>query len=194
MRFLLIISILLTCQGIAYSAEVVTHSELRKELLTMEVLDQKHRMSGNIDEEKQSDIDAVNLDRLKEIVKEYGWPTISMVGQDGAQATWLIVQHADSDRVFQGEVLTMMAPLSVINEVSLETFAYLYDRINIPQRYGTQGTCLSEGLWEPREIEDRERVDERRQNMNMGSLDDYIESVSRYLCTSNQESVGLRGL
>ena len=49
----------------------------------VEDLDRKHRM------------------RLREIIGRHGWPGKSLVGTDGAQAAWLLVQHSDQDRVFQ---------------------------------------------------------------------------------------------
>jgi hypothetical protein len=40
-------------------------------------------------------VGARNLARLKEIVEQHGWPTISLVGVDGAAAAFLLAQHAD---------------------------------------------------------------------------------------------------
>src|SRR4051794_26575249 len=53
---------------------------------------------------RMREIDRDNTDRMKEIVKK-GWPGKSLVGRDGAQAAWILVQHADHDRSFQKECL-----------------------------------------------------------------------------------------
>lgn len=37
-----------------------------------------------------------NTDRLRQVVAEHGWPGRSLVGEDGADAAWLILQHAGS--------------------------------------------------------------------------------------------------
>jgi hypothetical protein len=39
-------------------------------------------------------VDANNTIRMKEIVQAHGWPGRSLVGDDGATAAWLLVQHA----------------------------------------------------------------------------------------------------
>ena len=40
-------------------------------------------------------IDQENTERLVLIVEQYGWPTSTLVGKDGAIAAWILVQHAD---------------------------------------------------------------------------------------------------
>jgi hypothetical protein len=37
-----------------------------------------------------------NTARLRQIVAEYGWPGRSLVGEDGADAAWLLLQHTNS--------------------------------------------------------------------------------------------------
>jgi hypothetical protein len=37
-----------------------------------------------------------NAERLRQIVAQYGWPGRSLVGEDGADAAWLILQHCGS--------------------------------------------------------------------------------------------------
>jgi hypothetical protein len=53
-------------------------------------------------------INAANLSRLKGIVAEFGFPTLAMVGPEGANAAWLLTQHADDDPAFQKHVLTLI--------------------------------------------------------------------------------------
>ena len=61
--------------------------------------------------EEVDSVDNKNLTRLKEIVDQYGWPTYSLVGKEAANAAFLIVQHAVSDRPFMRKCLLLMAPL-----------------------------------------------------------------------------------
>lgn len=52
--------------------------------------------------------DGFHQARLKAIIDRHGWPGKSLVGEDGAQSAWLLVQHADVDLAFQERCLTLM--------------------------------------------------------------------------------------
>jgi hypothetical protein len=126
-------------------------------------------------------VDAANTTRLKEIVAQVGWPTISMVGGDAAGAAWLLAQHADRDRAFQVDVLARIEKLLDSGEATHKEYAYLYDRVNEPQRYGTQGTCLSATRWAPRPIENEADVDKRRAEVGLLTMAEYIAIIS-HMC------------
>lgn len=119
--------------------------------------------------------------RIKDIVARHGWPTIGLVGEDGAKAAWLLVQHRDADRPYQLQMLELMAPLVKTGEVSGANYAYLYDRTHRPQRYGTQGRCVREGRggWEPFIIEDLPALHDRRRAMGLPPIADY---AARFSC------------
>ena len=51
------------------------------------------RLNGNIDKQNNAE--------LKRIIREYGWPTISLVGKKASSNAWLLAQHADKDQKFQ---------------------------------------------------------------------------------------------
>jgi hypothetical protein len=147
---------------------------MREELLAMRERDQAVRQATTQEAMQQWDaIDAANLLRIKAIVAQYGWPTVTMVGKDGAQAAWLLAQHADRDAPFQNQVLAMMEPLVAQGEASGVHYAYLYDRTHYPQRYGTQGTCVNAQAWEPFEIEDLASVNARRRALGLMSMAEY---------------------
>lgn len=156
-----------------------TQPQLREELLQMSKRDQEVRTvveKGNVsqaDYSRWAAVDAANQKRLKQIVEQYGWPAASMVGTDGANAAWLLAQHADSDEAFQRRVLALMEPLVKTGEANAKDFAYLWDRTHYPQRYGTQGTCVSPNQWQPFEIEDIEHVEARRRDAGMPPLREY---------------------
>jgi hypothetical protein len=67
-------------------------------LLTAQLLARKVGLAAA---EHLQAVDAANTARMKRIVAERGWPGRSLVGDDGAQAAWLLVQHADHDPAFQ---------------------------------------------------------------------------------------------
>lgn len=163
----------------ARAAEAPTQPELREELLRMSVADQRARGEGGVpDPRAMARVDAANTARLKEIVAKEGWPTVSMVGADGSAAAWLLAQHADRDRAFQADVLARIAKLLDAGEVTRKNYAYLYDRINDPQRFGTQGTCVEPTRWVPRPIEDEASVDARRAEAGLPPMAEYIVFIS----------------
>jgi len=171
------------CSGVA-AGESISEPALRQELLDLARTDQAIRASKPIDISALRKVDTENTERLKSIVERVGWPGPSVVGVDGAEAAWLLVQHATGDPTFQRKALTMIEPLVQRGEMSVKLYAYLYDRTHFPQRYGTQGSCTGTGIWSPRAIEDPINVDERRAlaKIEPVKLADYIALASEKSC------------
>jgi len=172
----------------AYAADP-THAALRAEFLEMQASDQEVRQgAAKGDFSRWAAVDDANRARLKQIVAAYGWPNVAMVGRDGASAAWLLAQHADRDKPFQHEVLALMEPLVQQGQASGKNFAYLVDRTHYPQRFGTQGSCVSRAEWQPFEIEDIARVDERRSALALPPLAEY-EKLFKEACASPHMSL-----
>ncbi|AVR96270.1 DUF6624 domain-containing protein [Pseudoduganella armeniaca] len=179
------------CAGTAALAQPVAAAEnglrtprepaLRAELLAMMAQDQSTLDLQTSDPQAFEAIQAHFQERINGIVAQHGWPTVSLVGEDGAKAAWLLVQHRDADRPYQLRILELMAPLVKTGEVSDANYAYLYDRTHRPQRYGTQGRCVREGRggWEPFIIEDLPALHERRRDMGLPPIADY---AARFSC------------
>lgn len=176
-----LVSMFLACLAMASQGQSLP--AVRAELVEMQKIDQEFRRPGQTNEAAQAAADKVNRKRLKELIASYGWPKISMVGRDGAMAAWLIVQHADDEPEFQNAILEEMLPLVESKEVPTQHYAYLYDRTHKPQRYGTQGACVTNGKWAPREIEEPSMVDQRRASMQLEPLAEYEAMASEHLCT-----------
>jgi hypothetical protein len=125
---------------------------------------------------KGMEIDEKHRQRLAEVIDEYGWPGITLAGPDGANAAWLIAQHADADVKFQQRCLQLMEAAPA-KEVELSNVAYLTDRVLVneqkPQRYGTQ---MRENF-EPQPIEDPENVDWRRAQVGLPPLAQYLQTA-----------------
>jgi hypothetical protein len=81
-----------------------------------------------------------NASRLKEIINEIGWPTISKVGAEASDAAWKIVQHSIGEPTFMKQCLELLE--QNMEDINPQNFAYLYDRISYfegkPQKFGTQ--------------------------------------------------------
>jgi hypothetical protein len=54
------------------------------------------RREGPASARRVVDVVRAHTARLREIVSEYGWPGRGLVGEDGADAAWLLLQHANS--------------------------------------------------------------------------------------------------
>jgi uncharacterized protein DUF6624 len=130
--------------------------------------------------EKVIDLDARNTARMKQIVSRYGWPGRSLVGEEGADAAWLLVQHADRDLAFQKECLAKLQAAFRAGEASGQNVAFLEDRIAVAegrlQTYGTQFQGKGAEL-APAPIEDQAHVDERRKSVGLNSMAEYEKEM-----------------
>jgi hypothetical protein len=154
--------------------------ELRKELLALvkddqaarQVLIEKKKRGEEVDWDSLKEVDEKSSQVLRRAIAQYGWPGKSLVGDDGAHAAWLLVQHADRDVALQKDVLARMKPMVATGEVRKADYAYLEDRVAVAehrkQRYGTQ---FKDG--EPQLIEDEAHVDERRKEVGLGTMTEY---------------------
>lgn len=134
--------------------------------------------------------DRKNTERMKEIVAEHGWPGKSLVGMDGANAAWLLVQHADRDLAFQKECLALMRAMPS-GEIEPKNVAYLTDRTLTAEKqqqlYGTQLVPTPEGDLQPLPIEDEAKIDERRASMGLEPLKDYLARARSELSQEKKE-------
>ena len=170
--------------------DVVTVSRpaLRKELLQMERQDQDARnvfiaamAGGDLPDDHPArrqviQGDDVNLQKLKHIIAQDGFPTIPMVGVNGVHAAFLLTQHADSDLKFQASMLHIVTPRLQDGEITGEEYAMLTDRVLVaqgkPQRYGTQFGGSGENM-KPDPIADEAHVEKRRHSLGLISLTIY---------------------
>jgi hypothetical protein len=129
---------------------------------------------------KMQEIDTRNTAWMKEVVDKYGWPGKSLVGTDGAQKAWLLVQHADQDRDFQKRCLKLLAGAVKKGEASPDHLAYLTDRVRVADKekqvYGTQFHEV-DGKMEPYPIVDEANVDKRRTEVGLPSLAEYRKMI-----------------
>ncbi|MBI3834374.1 MAG: hypothetical protein HY287_08610 [Planctomycetes bacterium] len=124
-------------------------------------------------------IDAENTAFMKVLIEKCGWPEKSHVGDDGALAVFLLVQHAD-DVLFQKKCLPLLTDAVDRGEARPQDRAYLLDRIlvreNKPQRYGTQFQGVGADL-KPFPIEDEANIDARRHELGLSPMAEYAKQV-----------------
>jgi len=181
--------LLVASNGLAQQREApaVASPELRKELLERVARDQAIRneliKSGVMHpdaeiEARMAEIDSANTARMKEIVNQYGWPGPELVGVDGTEAAFLLVQHAEHE--FQKQMLPLVEKAYRQKKLQGQDYALLLDRVLVaegkPQVYGTQAKKLDQ--WKNKEpvfdpIEDEANVDKRRAEVGLFSMAEY---------------------
>jgi hypothetical protein len=122
--------------------------------------------------------DAPLLGRLSEIVKDRGWPGRTLVGDDGAHAAWLILQHAPTD--VQRSMLPLVRAAVAKHDARASDLALLEDRVladeGKPQRYGSQLAYPPQGgVPTLKPVDDPACVDIRRASVGLESLTLYLK-------------------
>ncbi len=123
-------------------------------------------------------IDDESADYLESLLAAHGWPTFDMVGTEGANAAWLIAQHADQRPALQRRALELMSKAAADGQAEPAKLAYLTDRVLVAdgkkQRYGTQFGADADGVQRPRAWEpltsDEASIDIRRARVGLPSL------------------------
>jgi hypothetical protein len=153
-----------------------TFPDIAKELIAMAEEDEemvKEQQLKPTQERKWGENHQKHFNRLQEIIKEIGWPTISKVGEIASEKAWLLVQHADEHLEFQRLCLSLMQKEEK-DEVSKQNIAYLTDRICVnshqPQIYGTQYYQDENGKMLLRPIKDLKIIDQLRKEMDLDEL------------------------
>lgn len=113
--------------------------------------------------------DGARQQRLAEIIAAKGWPTLSMVGWEAANAAWLIAQHSPAARLKQW--LVLMQKAAARHEIAPYNLATSIDRVlvydNKNQLYGTQYRPGADGVGAPYPSEDMEHLEQRRLRMGL---------------------------
>ena len=127
---------------------------------------------------KMRAVDSTNRVRLREIIAEHGWPTAAMVGPEGLEATFYIIQHNGLD--FQQEALPYVRQWYEAGAIPGQEVALMTDRVLLGegegQRYGTQFD-VSDGVITVHPIADSARVDERRAALGLPPMDVFLDAV-----------------
>ena len=168
---------------------------LRESLLTLARHDLETRArlaaDGSLFDGYHPEMQAVhdaNADALEEIIAVHGWPGVRLAGEDGAEAAWLIVQHAIARPPLQRRSLVLIQAAAAEGDAPAWQAAYLADRIRVfegrPQLYGTSFDWNEAGEMEPNPIEEPDRVDERRADAGLPPL---AETAARIRSESRNE-------
>ena len=144
-----------------------------EEIHTLYIEDQRMRITGPWDDK----VDIKNTDILKNIVINFGWPTITKFGLTTANEAMIIAIHSrkspDTQEYFLNEVT------KVLIDVPLNTYALLYDNVYLKkegkQKYGTQFKIIN-GIAIPLPIKDFKKVNKYRKEVGLEPLEEYLNN------------------
>lgn len=141
---------------------------------------QKGIPTDSLPPDLRGNIDGENTEFMKKVIDRHGWPGKSLVGEEAANAAWLLVQHADADREFQNRCLGLIKTAFEKGDVTGQQVAYLTDRVLVAQGrkqiYGTQFRMV-DGEMQPAPIEDETGVDARRKEVGLPPLAEYTKMI-----------------
>ncbi|MEU8592253.1 DUF6624 domain-containing protein [Streptomyces globisporus] len=125
---------------------------------------------------------AVFLGRL---IGDYGWPDLPLVGQDAAEAAYLIALHADPRRDIQVAAMREMYQAVRRGTASMRDWVHLHDRIlcadGAPQVYGTQHQLGPDGIPVRLPVRNPEELDVRRREVGLPPAAEALASLRQKL-------------
>jgi hypothetical protein len=139
----------------------------------IKLADKKYGMKNKVADslwELKDRLNDENLKRLEQIITDYGWPGISLVGRRAANTAFLVIQHATLE--MQKKYKPMLMAACNRGEAEWDALALMIDRIEVnegrPQIYGSQVTYKEDkGIYEPFPIVDEHNLDKRRKEVGL---------------------------
>jgi hypothetical protein len=165
-----------------------TDPDLRSELLAMRERDQDARNAcptGNADEQLNcyakisEEVDKPHTQRLNEIVRKHGVPDSKLVGADGMEAYYLLLQHS-SDLKLKEKSLKGMEKAFKAKELSPADYANFTDRLRVNlgklQVYGANFD-LKDGKLVMSPTRDIKNLDKRRKGIGLPPIAEYMKML-----------------
>jgi hypothetical protein len=123
--------------------------------------------------------DSINLIKVQKILDEKGWLGANVIGNQGNSTLFLVIQHSPLE--VQEKYLPMMREAVKIGNASSSSLALLEDRVSLrkggKQIYGSQvGRDQETGEYYVLPLENPEKVDEKRAEVGLGPIADYISN------------------
>ena len=127
---------------------------------------------------------------LDKIINEIGYPTIEKVGEEANEAAWLVIQHSIGKPEFMKKCAALLEKAAAENQSDARQFAYLSDRIAVfeghAQLYGTQFDWDEMGEMNPKPFDDFKKVNFRRKQIGLNSLEEQTEIIRQQAVANNQ--------
>ena len=131
--------------------------------------------------------DSLNLVQIEGIIKKYGYPGKTMVGEPENEAAWFVIQHSDKIETY----FPLIKKAGLDGELSMTKVAMMEDRMLMhrgePQVYGTQAKAIFKVKNPSRQedvyyivwpIQNPESVNDRRKTIGFQStIEDYAKKL-----------------
>ncbi len=139
--------------------------------------------SGALFDGYHPEMEAVHLENaalLEQAFDAIGWPGRAALGEDGAGAAFLVLQHAISRPSIQRRGLELLLDAVPRGDANALDAAYLADRIAVfegrPQLFGTQFDWF-DGVLSPAPVDTPDGLDVRRASVGLPPIVDAIAEV-----------------
>jgi hypothetical protein len=136
--------------------------------------------------------------RLEAIFDEFGYPGYYLVGKQGSNNFWLMVQHSDKDIDFQSRVLEKLKVEVEKKNADGSNYALLTDRVKInkgeKQIYGTQVTYNAQGQAYPKPLHDSVNVNKRRAEVGLNPIEQYLNMMTLMHFEMNKDNLRASGI
>ena len=154
------------------SVDIIEVDCSKKVQILSEVLESDQRIRKSNDFIKFAKEDHRNQELVISIIEKCGMPTLKEVGQRQMDAIWLGLQHTTKE--VRKKYFPQIEKALQNGDLSKQQYALMKDRILMdegkPQIYGSQ---IENGkLYK---LENPETVNERRKEMGMESIEDYLK-------------------
>lgn len=161
--------------------------KIREDLLKM-AQKQREMLLHVVDKDQPTESDREKLHKLYEehtlrfcqIMKTSGWPTTELVDRDGVFAAFIILKNGTFE--LQRDLLPVIVAAMKKDPFQKPEFAGLLDRLRVSagmkQLFGTQAISTS-GFLILYPIEDETKVDARRSEFELGTMDSHIRHLER---------------
>jgi hypothetical protein len=121
--------------------------------------------------------DAINIQKVEKILKKYGWLGKEEIGNQGTEALFLVIQHADL--ATQDNYLPILRQAVKDGKATASDLALLEDRVAVrhgkKQVYGSQMIQNNKtGKYYVQPLEDPENVDKRRATVGLPPIAEYV--------------------
>ncbi len=162
---------------------MVSADQAYRELLQR--MSKEGNKSANIEQTRSQlrHIDEQNYYEIVTYFYEHGFLGYDKVGEEGSNNFWLLVQHQTEHPEFQEKVLLAMEKEVMKDNADRKNYVYLLDWVKMvkgeAQVYGSQLRLNKEAdIYEVYNLEDPEHVNERRSEIGLEPIEDYVQKVN----------------
>jgi VWFA-related protein len=161
-----------------FKEELIKMATRQRELVQQVVEKDQTKKS---DQEKLHKVYEEHTVKFCQLIKTNGWPTTAVVDEEGVLAAFHVLKNAATFEL-QRDLLSVIVAVIKKDPVQKREFAGLFDRLRVgagmKQLFGTQAVSMG-GFLVLYPIEDETKVDARRAEFGLSTMDVYIRNLER---------------